>query len=215
MVMAERFLGTLCRRGHDAGGGKSLRSRNGRKTFCVECQNLAYKRYRQTANGAAKRRAYKDTAAYREGERLAARRRREDPAYRVEERARGRKYDAARYASRRTDEQRAYVRAYWKRKTQTDWKFLLVKRLRARFASAVRKLANGKKYSASRDFDINWVLIIEHLGPCPGPRHLWHVDHIKPLSSFDFSDPEQVRLAFAPDNHQWLTARENLSKGAK
>ena len=36
-----------------------------------------------------------------------------------------------------------------------------------------------------------------------------HVDHIIPLWKFDLTDWEQVRLAFAPENHRWLTKHKN------
>jgi len=34
------------------------------------------------------------------------------------------------------------------------------------------------------------------------------------LSSFDLTDASQISLAFAPENHQWLQAKDNLKKGA-
>jgi hypothetical protein len=37
----------------------------------------------------------------------------------------------------------------------------------------------------------------------------------KLCKSFDLSDPEQVQQACAPNNHQWLPAKENLMKSAK
>ena len=41
----------------------------------------------------------------------------------------------------------------------------------------------------------------------------WHVDHIKPCSSFDLTDPEQQRLCFHYTNLQPLWALDNIKKG--
>lgn len=41
----------------------------------------------------------------------------------------------------------------------------------------------------------------------------WHVDHIVPLSAFDLTNPEQVKLACNFKNLQPLWAVDNLKKG--
>lgn len=42
----------------------------------------------------------------------------------------------------------------------------------------------------------------------------WHIDHIRPLCSFDLEDRDQFLQAAHWSNQQPLTAAENLSKGA-
>ena len=46
-------------------------------------------------------------------------------------------------------------------------------------------------------------------------RAEWHVDHIRPIASYDISVPAQQRACFHYTNLQPLWARDNLRKGAK
>lgn len=41
-----------------------------------------------------------------------------------------------------------------------------------------------------------------------------HLDHIRPVSSFDLSKPDEVRACYALTNLRPVWAAENLSKGA-
>lgn len=100
--------------------------------------------------------------------------------------------------------------AHRKRRLATDPYFALVDRLRGRVRRAL-----GRKSKRSRDLGIDYAAIAAHLGPCPGDVKEWHVDHVRALSFYNLRDPEQVRAAFAPTNHQWLPAVENIRKGGR
>jgi hypothetical protein len=43
----------------------------------------------------------------------------------------------------------------------------------------------------------------------------WHIDHKRPLASFDLTDRDQVLIACHYTNLQPLWSFDNLSKGAK
>ena len=43
----------------------------------------------------------------------------------------------------------------------------------------------------------------------------WHIDHVRPCSSFDLTDAKQQEECFHYTNLQPLWAAENLQKGSK
>jgi hypothetical protein len=88
-------------------------------------------------------------------------------------------------------------------------------RIRALLRTRLHSVLKHNKIPLHDKHNIDYAAIIQHLGPCPGPTKDYHIDHIRPLISFDLTDPEQIKLAFSPDNHQWLPKIENLKKGKK
>jgi len=84
--------------------------------------------------------------------------------------------------------------------------------LRTRFRTAFKYYSTTGKIKTSNEYGINYKKIIEHLKPFPKDIENYEVDHIVPLSWFDFNNPEEIKWAWAPENHQWLTKEENRSK---
>lgn len=107
---------------------------------------------------------------------------------------------------------------YQKNKRRIDEQYKLAATLRARIYYAVN---NGQKVgSAVRDLGCSIEELKIHLEAQFQPGMSWdnwtldgwHIDHIKPLSSFDLTDREQFLEACRYTNLQPLWAKDNLSK---
>ena len=98
---------------------------------------------------------------------------------------------------------------------------IIKKRLRVYFRKLFKYYLKKDKKFSSKKYGIDFEKIIEHLKPFPEDISKYHIDHIKPLCSFNFikedgsTNLEEVKLAFSPENLQWLTIKENLFKGRK
>lgn len=100
---------------------------------------------------------------------------------------------------------------YKKDKYQNDINFKIACNLRNRLNCYLRcfNIPKDNKYK------IKWNEIIEYLLkilPSNFNPKLYHIDHIKPLCSFDLTKEDELKKAFAPENHQWLLASENMKK---
>lgn len=106
-----------------------------------------------------------------------------------------------------------------KLRRQTDICFRLSGNLRNRLRLALKR--NSKKGSAVRGLGctIEEFKIYLEKNFLPGMtwenygRFGWHVDHIKPLSLFDLTDPAQLKLVSHYTNLTPLWWKDNISKG--
>lgn len=114
-----------------------------------------------------------------------------------------------------------YMRSYKNNREQQDVCFKISRRLRNRLKDAIKN--NQKSGSAVSDLGCSIVQFKAYLetkfqsGMSWNNWSLsgWHIDHVRPLSSFDLSNPEQVKRACHYTNLQPLWAKDNLMKGDK
>lgn len=113
------------------------------------------------------------------------------------------------------------IKAYDKNKKKTDIQFKLSCNLRARLYSAINR--NYKAGSAVKDLGCTIPELKTYLESKFQPEMNWdnwaldgwHIDHIKPLSSFDLTDRNQLLEACNYTNLQPLWATDNLIKSDK
>jgi hypothetical protein len=107
-----------------------------------------------------------------------------------------------------------YLKAFYKRhrkRMATDNDYAIKTRLRDRLRESIRFFRKTGKTRKAEEY-MDYEAIIKRLGPCPGNRRDYHIDHITPLYSFDFSKDEEIKRAFAPENLQWLSIKEHYKK---
>lgn len=109
--------------------------------------------------------------------------------------------------------------AYMANARATDLQCRLADNLRSRVRTAMK---NQSKFgSAVRDLDCTMHEFIQHIqnqftnGMSWDNYGLWHLDHIKPLASFDLTQKDQFLVATHYSNYQPLWAADNYAKGSK
>lgn len=126
-------------------------------------------------------------------------------------------------ASRRfckTEKRRTYMRDYCRESRANNLNVRLAHRLRSRLTTALR--GRSKRGSAVRDLGCSIEELKGYLEERFEPEmswdnwgaNGWHIDHIKPLSSFDLTDREQFLEATHYSNLQPMWASENMSKNS-
>ncbi len=122
-----------------------------------------------------------------------------------------------RHKTRRLAACSAYARKRW----LTDPVFRLGRRIQSRIKMAIR--TRGKSPHTAELLGCTIETAMRHIeslfqeGMHWGNHSLrgWHLDHIRPVASFDLTDEAQLRACFHYTNLQPLWAKDNLHKGAK
>jgi hypothetical protein len=115
--------------------------------------------------------------------------------------------------------------SYRKNKKQKDINFKLCENLRSRFKQAFKE-SSTKNSSVIRYLGCSIEQLKRHLesqfypNPDTGDNmtwenygfYGWHIDHIKPLSSFDLTQEDEIKRAWDLSNLQPLWMKQNLIK---
>lgn len=113
------------------------------------------------------------------------------------------------YVKRNSEKLREYRREYYANRRETDFGYRFTKNLRRSIRYGFREYSKTGKTRSCAEYGIDFAAIFEKVGPAPEGCHL---DHIIPMLCFDFDNPEHIRLAYHPNNLQWLPEKENCSK---
>jgi hypothetical protein len=124
------------------------------------------------------------------------------------------------YALANKDIRREKARIYKKKRRNTDLNFKISDNLRVRIRTAMRRAT--KKTSAIKYLGCTIAQLREHLARNFKPGMSWQnygagwvVDHIRPVASYDLTDPHQQQECFHYSNLQPLWAKENRIKKDK
>jgi|WetSurMetagenome_2_1015567.scaffolds.fasta_scaffold03042_6 hypothetical protein len=110
-----------------------------------------------------------------------------------------------------------YKTRYDSNRRKKDPMFVLIGRVRNRINYSIKNKSN----SSQKLIGCTWEFLHNYLESkfLPGMswenRSKWHIDHIRPLCSFDLTDPVQQKEACHYTNLQPLWATDNLRKGRK
>ena len=126
------------------------------------------------------------------------------------------------YYEENREQKKVYHKKYMRQRSQQDPIFRLLHNMRG----GVYKVLSGKRKNSRTMQYVNMTPdeLMDYLegrfteGMTRDNYGKWHVDHIRPISSFDFTGPdneEQLHMAWNYTNLQPLWAADNISKGAK
>ncbi len=181
------------------------------------------KEYLQRQDVKAKAKEYRQRPEIKEYHKEYSQKHQKEYYQRLEVKARKKEYEQKlevkkkkkKYIKKYVKNHREQINKRLKKKCKVNKNFNIRMRLGNLLRYALNRYTKIGKYQISRKYGINYKAIIKHLKPFPEDLSKYHIDHIKPLCSFNLENPEEIKKAFAPENHQWLTIQENLSKGGR
>lgn len=118
--------------------------------------------------------------------------------------------------TKRTPKYRATARAYETKKYATNPQYRIRRRLSSRLSGALKTQGVKKTYKIEELIGCSPQKLKEYIETQFKDGMTWesdiHIDHIKPCSSFDLTDPEQQKSCFHFTNLQPLYSIDNIKK---
>ncbi len=208
---------------------KNISRKDGLQNLCRSCcveysrteeQRLVQKKYRETPEYSEKRKKIRNTEKYREYARGYAKKYRQRDYVKQKRR----EYEA-------TEKRVSQKAGYFKDRLKRDKKFHVSGNIRSYISGVLSKRSNRKKEVRKWEEHLGYKVeeLIKHLEKQfepwmtwenygkykVGEEKKWHIDHIKPVSSFSFTsynDPG-LKECWALENLQPKEAVENIKKG--
>jgi len=121
----------------------------------------------------------------------------------------------------KTEKYKERINRYKRTKRATNVQYMLMDRMRAALNRSLRRNWVKKSKRTMQLVGCTPTELKSHIeslfmdGMSWDNRKLWHVDHIRPIASFDLSDPEQQKQCFHYSNLQPLWALDNHQKSDK
>jgi len=205
-IPENKYLGKLCKRGHDWNGtGRSLRRNNGHG--CIEC----VKEYGMTN----KIKEYKKEWAFKNKIVLTTKKKK----YRKINNSKRYEYNK-KYCQNHKDEISIYMKEYQKNRRKN-----INHKLNDNISRSISNSLKGNKNGYHWESLVGYTIhdLKNHLekqfkdGMSWQNKEKWHIDHIIPISVFNFSSPEHIdfKRCWALENLQPLWAKDNKIKHAK
>ncbi len=182
-------------------------------------QRILYRKKYATPSAVEQRRAYENSYRQKNLAKTRASQRRYYQANRESERQRKHAFYL-----RNKDAISWRTSNYAAKRAKVDPAFALTRVLRSRIHTALRlKVDSSLTSLVLKELGCSAQVLKAHLESLfqPGMTwenrglHGWHIDHIKPLASFDLADPEQRQACMHFTNLQPLWAKDNWHKSDK
>ena len=112
-------------------------------------------------------------------------------------------------------------RNYVRKRYESDKHFAVRRNLSSRIAHSLREKKLRKPEESEKIIGCTWNEFMDYLNSFMSDDMTldnygkWHLDHIRPLETFDFTEENQIYVGFNWRNHQPLWEDENIKKSDK